>query len=164
MQRANRGLLCCIPCCRWQSGLFCGFGCERTRGSWIHAWIQLCNTDLYCIVVTSWHCVLHHKLAIKSKTLCYLWQCSVDKVTIHPYILLMVLWLALCSWSWLSFFCCLFCLFCRCTNQLDELNIQSRTGMLISLYYGTIHCGNCYSVSDVDFMSSVPGLFVIFVM
>jgi len=27
--------------------------------------IQPCNTDLYCIVVTSWHCVLHRKLAIK---------------------------------------------------------------------------------------------------
>jgi len=27
--------------------------------------IQPCNTDLYCIVVTSWHCVLHSKLAIK---------------------------------------------------------------------------------------------------
>ena len=27
--------------------------------------IQPCNTHLYCIVVTSWHCVLHHELAIK---------------------------------------------------------------------------------------------------
>ena len=27
--------------------------------------IQPCNTHLYCIVVMSWHCVLHHKLAIK---------------------------------------------------------------------------------------------------
>ena len=26
--------------------------------------IQPCNTDLYCIVVMSWHCALHHKLAI----------------------------------------------------------------------------------------------------
>ena len=30
--------------------------------------IQPCNTDLYCIVVTSWHCVLHHKLSIKTNT------------------------------------------------------------------------------------------------
>jgi len=35
-----------------------GFGCA----------IQPCNTHSYCIVVTSWHCVLHHKLAIKWNT------------------------------------------------------------------------------------------------
>jgi len=29
---------------------------------------QPCNTDLCCIVVTSWHCVLHHKLAINANT------------------------------------------------------------------------------------------------
>jgi len=28
--------------------------------------IQPFNTDLYCIVVTSWHGVLHRKLAIKN--------------------------------------------------------------------------------------------------
>jgi len=28
--------------------------------------IQPCNTHLYCTVVTSWHCVLHHKLAINN--------------------------------------------------------------------------------------------------
>ena len=33
--------------------------------SYKHA-IQPCNTHLHCIVVTSWHCVLHHKLAIKT--------------------------------------------------------------------------------------------------
>jgi len=27
--------------------------------------IQPYNTDLYCIVVTSWHWILHRKLAIK---------------------------------------------------------------------------------------------------
>jgi len=64
MQPTNRGR---IPCCRSQSGLFSASAVnrERTRGSWIHA----CNTTmqcaLHCIVVTSWHCVLHHKLAVK---------------------------------------------------------------------------------------------------
>jgi len=31
--------------------------------------IQSCNMHLYCIVVTSWHCVLHHKLAIKYRNI-----------------------------------------------------------------------------------------------
>jgi len=42
-----------------------GFGCKRTIGTEYMRAIQPCNTDLYCIVVTSWHCVLHRKLAIK---------------------------------------------------------------------------------------------------
>ena len=54
-----------------------GFGCERMMNCMVvlHAYIeymraiQPCNTHLYCIVVTSWHCVLHHKLAIKNKVL-----------------------------------------------------------------------------------------------
>jgi len=51
-----------LPVAQWT--IF-GFSCERIRGSWIHA----CNTTMQyafvCIVLTSWHCVLHHKLAIK---------------------------------------------------------------------------------------------------
>ena len=45
-----------------------GFGCEPVNVPEAHEYmraVQPCNTDLYCIVVTSWHCVLHHKLAIK---------------------------------------------------------------------------------------------------
>ena len=65
MQHANRGLACRIPCCRSQSGLF---SASAVNVPWAHEYmraIQLCSTDLYCIVVTSWHCVLHRKLAIK---------------------------------------------------------------------------------------------------
>ena len=49
-----------------QSGLFSASAVNvREAHEYMHA-IQPCNTHLYCIVVTSWHCVLHHKLAIKS--------------------------------------------------------------------------------------------------
>jgi len=47
----------------WQSGLF-----STVIVQVVHEYecaIQPCNTHLYCIVVMSWHCVLHHKLAIK---------------------------------------------------------------------------------------------------
>jgi len=65
MQPANRGLACRITCCRLQSGLFSAVAVNVWEAhEYMHA-IQPCNTHLYCIVVTSWHCVLHHKLAIK---------------------------------------------------------------------------------------------------
>jgi len=69
MQHANRGLACRISCCRSQSGLFSASAVNvREAHEYMHA-IQPCNTDLCCIVVTSWHhCVLHHKLAIKINT------------------------------------------------------------------------------------------------
>ena len=70
MQPANRGLACRIPCCRSQSGLFSASAVnvrEREAHEYMHP-IQPCNTHLYCIVVTSWHCVLHHKLAINKLT------------------------------------------------------------------------------------------------
>jgi len=67
-QPANRGLACRIPCCPvvwWQSGLFSASAMNvRVAHEYKHA-IQPCNTHLYCIVVTSWHCVPHHKLAVK---------------------------------------------------------------------------------------------------
>jgi len=63
MQPANRGLACRIPCCRSQSGLFSALAVNvREAHEYMRA-IQPCNTHLYCTVVTSWHCVLHHKLA-----------------------------------------------------------------------------------------------------
>ena len=65
MQHANRGLACRIPCCRSQSGLFSASAMTvREAYEYMRA-IQPCNKHLYCIVVTSWYCVLHHKLAIK---------------------------------------------------------------------------------------------------
>jgi len=65
MQSANQGLACRIPCCRLHSGLFSASAVNVLEAhEYMHA-IQPCNTDLYCIVVTSWHCVLHRKLAIK---------------------------------------------------------------------------------------------------
>jgi len=68
MQPANRGLACRIPSYRSQSGLFSALAVNvREAHEYMRA-IQPCNTHLYCIVVTSWHCVLHHKLAIKLKT------------------------------------------------------------------------------------------------
>jgi len=39
----------------------------------------------------------------------------------------------ICEQPWqfhISYNAVCFCLFCRCTNELHELNIQSRTGML----------------------------------
>jgi len=65
MQPVNRGLAYRIPCCRSQSGLFSASVVNvREAHEYMHA-IQPCNAHLFCIVVTSWHCVLHHKLAIK---------------------------------------------------------------------------------------------------
>jgi len=65
MQPANRGLACRIPCCRSQSGLFSAAAVNvREAHEYMRA-IQPCNTHLYCIVLTPWHCVLHHKLAIR---------------------------------------------------------------------------------------------------
>ena len=65
MQPASRGLACRIPCCRSQSGLFSALAVNVPQAHAYMRAIQPCNTDLYCIVVTSWHCVLHRKLAIK---------------------------------------------------------------------------------------------------
>jgi len=65
MQPANRRLACRIPYCRLQSGSFSASAVYvREAHEHVRA-IQPCNTHLYCTVVTSWHCVLHHKLAIK---------------------------------------------------------------------------------------------------
>jgi len=68
MQPPNRGLACRIPCCPvvwWQSRLLSALAViVRVAHEYKHA-IQPCN--VYCIVVTSWHCVLHHKLAIKAE-------------------------------------------------------------------------------------------------
>ena len=65
MQPANRGLACRIPCCQSQSRLFSASVVSvREAHEYMRA-IQPCNMHLHCIVVTSWHCVLHHKLAVK---------------------------------------------------------------------------------------------------
>ena len=65
MQHIDRGLACRIPCCRSQSRLFSASAVKvREANEYMRA-IHPCNTHFYCIVVTSWHCVLHHKLAIK---------------------------------------------------------------------------------------------------
>jgi len=64
MQPANRGLACRIPCCRSHSGLFSASAVNVREAHGYTRAIQPCNTDLCCIVVTSWHCVLRHKLAI----------------------------------------------------------------------------------------------------
>jgi len=65
IQPANRGLACRLPCCRSQSGLFSALVVNVREAHEYMCAIQPCNTHLYCIVVTSWHCVLHHKLPIK---------------------------------------------------------------------------------------------------
>jgi len=68
IQHANRWLACRILCCRSHSGLFSASAVTvREAHEYMRA-IQPCNTHLYCIVVTSWHCVLHHKLTINSVT------------------------------------------------------------------------------------------------
>ena len=59
------GLACRIPCCWSQNGLFSASAVNVREAHEHMRAIQPCNTHLYCIVVTSWHCVLHHKLAIK---------------------------------------------------------------------------------------------------
>jgi len=65
MQPVNWRLACRIPCCRSRSGLFSASTVNvREAHEYVRA-IRPCNTHLYCIVVTSWHCVLYHKLAIK---------------------------------------------------------------------------------------------------
>jgi len=65
MQSVNRGLACRIPCCRSQSRLFSASVVNvREAHKYMRA-IQPCNTHLFYIVVTSWHYVLHHKLAIQ---------------------------------------------------------------------------------------------------
>jgi len=71
MQPANQGLACRIPCCPvvwWQSGLFSASAVNVRVAHEYKRAIQSCNTHLCCIVVTSWHGVLHHKLAIKIET------------------------------------------------------------------------------------------------
>ena len=52
-------------CCRSQSKLFSASVVKvRYAHEYMRA-IQPCSTDWYCVVVTSWHYVLHRKLAIK---------------------------------------------------------------------------------------------------
>jgi len=52
------------PCCQLQSGLFSASPVIVQEAHEYMRAIQPCNTNLYCIVVTSSHCVLHRRLAI----------------------------------------------------------------------------------------------------
>ena len=51
------------PVVWWQSRLFSASAVNVREAHEYMCAIQPCNTHLYCIVVMSWHCVLHHKLA-----------------------------------------------------------------------------------------------------
>ena len=58
-------LVCRIPWCRSHSRLFSALVVNVQAHENMRA-IKPCNTNLYCIVVKSWHCELHRKLAINS--------------------------------------------------------------------------------------------------
>ena len=83
MQRANRGLACRIPWCRSHSRLFSALVVNVQAHENMRA-IKPCNTNLYCIVVKSWHCELHRKLAINSNI--KRWWISMFNIDLHVHI------------------------------------------------------------------------------
>jgi len=57
-----------LPVIWWHSGLFSASDVNvRVPHEYMRA-IQPRDKNAYCIVVTSWHCVMHHKLAINIYT------------------------------------------------------------------------------------------------